>query len=236
MRLPPSYAGIFALRRPCALISTRPELLWPSRGFSSKPKTPKAVIFDLGGVVLGSPFPAIKSFETDAGLAEGSIFKAAALAGEEKGAFFRLERGELTLEDFLPLFTAELAAAGLKGFNGLPLSELFERMERSFLPNPAMVTAIRAVRAEGVRTAALTNNWVRRSGASLPEPLVRELFPLFDVVVESCRAGMRKPEPRIYERVAQQLRLPSPDAVRPRRRGQSPRTARVARRCARARR
>jgi len=67
---------------------------------------------DLGGVVLQSPLKAINKFEIDAGVAPGSIFAAAAKKGDG-GAFPRLERGEVTLEEFFPLFGSELADSGL---------------------------------------------------------------------------------------------------------------------------
>jgi len=67
---------------------------------------------DLGGVVLQSPLKAINRFEIDAGVAPGSIFAAAAKKGNG-GAFPRLERGEVTLEEFFPLFGSELADSGL---------------------------------------------------------------------------------------------------------------------------
>jgi epoxide hydrolase-like predicted phosphatase len=56
-----------------------------------------------------------------------------------------------------------------------------------------MLGAIRVIRARGLRTAALTNNWI---GDGTRE---RDwLGDVFDVVVESAVEGLRKPDPRIY--------------------------------------
>ncbi|NXB13753.1 HYES hydrolase, partial [Rhagologus leucostigma] len=51
----------------------------------------------------------------------------------------------------------------------------------------------------GFRTCVLTNNWVDDSdGRSLTAALLERLRRHFDLVLESCRIGMRKPDPRIY--------------------------------------
>ena len=87
---------------------------------------------DLGGVVLESPLPAIRAFEKDAGVAPGAIFTVAAKAGSA-GAWQRLERGEVTLEEFLPIFASELSAAGL--VLKRDVAELFVAMEAgAFFP------------------------------------------------------------------------------------------------------
>ena len=75
-----------------------------------------------------------------------------------------------------------------------------------------MVAALRAIRAHGLRTAALTNNWRADDGAAVGERH-SELFDSFDVVVESAREGLRKPDPRIYELTCERLAVPPTDAV-----------------------
>ena len=76
--------------------------------------------------MLESPLPAIRAFEKDAGVAPGAIFAVAAKAGSA-GAWERLERGEVTLEEFLPMFASELSAAGL--VLKRDVAELFVAME-----------------------------------------------------------------------------------------------------------
>jgi len=59
----------------------------------------------------------------------------------------------------------------------------------------AMADAVRQIRDAGYRTALLTN--ISREG----EAIFSKLFPvdeLFDVVVDSSKVGMRKPDPEIY--------------------------------------
>lgn len=191
----------------------RLQCLWlaPQRVFSigsDKPKRPKLVVFDLGGVVLQSPMTAIAQFEAAAGVAPGSIFAAAAKAGDA-GAFPRLERGEVSLEEFLPLFSKELADGGLALTRDV--SELFARMEEGFAPpRPEMLLAIQSLRAEGIRTAALTNNWKKNCGMTLP-PSLAPTMKLFDVVVESALVGLRKPDAAIYKMVLEKSKVKDPE-------------------------
>mmetsp|Transcript_6598 Transcript_6598/g.15444 ORF Transcript_6598/g.15444 Transcript_6598/m.15444 type:complete len:622 (-) Transcript_6598:73-1938(-) len=189
--------------------STRPAITplpAAARSASSdaKKKKPKAVIFDLGGVVLNSPLPAIHAFEKKAGLPQDSIFTAAARAGDG-GAFQQLERGEIQLKECYSLLSQDLGSAGLTGT--AQLSELFAEMEKSFFPpRPEMLDAIQCIRAEGIKTAALTNNWRRDNHATFPPELL-PVLRLFDVVVESARIGLRKPDPEIYTATLERLKV-----------------------------
>lgn len=167
-------------------------------GGGMPPARPKLVIFDLGGVVLSSPLKAIAAFEAEAGVEPGSIFAAAAKQGHG-GAFPRLERGELSLEEFLPVFAQELEASGVPLKHSKDVVELFQRMEESLAPpRPEMLLAVQSLKSEGIRTAAITNNWRRANNTTLPSSL-EPMLKLFDVVIESARVGSRKPDPAIYQ-------------------------------------
>ncbi|EKX47686.1 hypothetical protein GUITHDRAFT_60262, partial [Guillardia theta CCMP2712] len=164
----------------------------------------KAVIFDLGGVLLQSPFHEIEAFERDAGVPVGSIFGNAAKLGES-GAYFRLERGEVTLEQFLPLFQQELESGGIHLQRDV--SELFVRIERALFPvRQDMIQVIRSLKAEGIKTAALTNNWKRDNGDTFTHAL-GDLQNLFDVIVESALVGIRKPDAMIFQLALERLKL-----------------------------
>ena len=63
-----------------------------------------------------------------------------------------------------------------------------------------MLEAISRIRAAGLRAGALTNNW-REDDEDHP------LQDLFDVVVESSKTGVRKPDPRIYRIVCDALEI-----------------------------
>lgn len=161
----------------------------------------EAVIFDLGGVVLGSPLHAINRYEQHLGLEKNAINRVAA-ATAPSGAWSRLERGELEMEAFYVAFEDDCAQAG----HSISARTMFEWMAQESLPRPAMLTAIQAIRAQGLRVAALTNNWATATdedppgdGASAPNDGTRSLRVHFDAFIESSVEGMRKPDPRIYE-------------------------------------
>ncbi|PIO71716.1 acyl-CoA dehydrogenase protein [Teladorsagia circumcincta] len=64
----------------------------------------------------------------------------------------------------------------------------------------------------GIRTALLTNNFFADRARRTPTiPIGFEKH--FDVVVESCRAGMRKPEPVIYRRICEALKVTPEECV-----------------------
>ncbi len=163
----------------------------------------KAVVFDVGGVVTGSPLHAIQAYEHDLGLERNAINRAIVAAGET-GAWSRLERGELELAAFFAVFEADMRAHGLD-VNG---RRMFEYMAEASVPRPSMLAAIRSLRARGLRVAALTNNW--RSEA---EGEARPFAEWFEVVVESSVVGLRKPDPRIYRLVCSELGVEPAEAV-----------------------
>lgn len=159
----------------------------------------EAVIFDLGGVVLESPLHEIARFEEEHRLVPGIVNRTVFGAGSD-GAWARHERGELTRVEFLPLLAAELAAAGAT----VDTAELMSRIDASIRPRPAMIRAIRRLRASGLSTAAITNNWDPFPSGGLRDE--------FDVFLESVTEGVRKPEPEIYRRCLHRLGV-APDRV-----------------------
>jgi putative hydrolase of the HAD superfamily len=162
-----------------------------------------AVVFDLGGVVLNSPLPAIAAYETEQGLPHRFIARLVVEGGHD-GPWARLERGELDATRFADAFARQGADAG----HPFDAAELLGRIERAATPRQAMLDALGRLRGAGLRVAALTNAW------DMPDRTERmdQLRPLFDLFVESFRVGMRKPERRIYELVCRELET-APDAV-----------------------
>ena len=164
----------------------------------------RAVIFDLGGVVFPSPFEAFDDYERAAGLAPRFIRTVVAESADH-GAWARFERSEIGFDEFRDTFEAECAAAG----GAVDAAEIMRGIMTGFAPRAEMVTAIARLRRSGLRTGALTNNWVASepggtSGAS-------ELG--FDVVVESALEGIRKPDPAIYELVCARLDVAPAECV-----------------------
>ena len=162
----------------------------------------RAVLFDVGGVVVGSPLHAIAAYERERGIEAGAINRIVVAAGTA-GGWSRLERGELTLEDFYPVFESDCAAAGCR----ISARELMRRVAESTVPRPAMLDAIRRIRAQRLLAAAVTNNWLTEDGGS------SVLRAEFDAFIESAALGLRKPDPRIYEIACETLGVAPSDAV-----------------------
>jgi len=162
----------------------------------------RAVLFDLGGVVVGSPLEAIAAYERELGVAPNAVNRIVVDAGEA-GAWARLERGEVDLETFFPAFEADCAAAGVR----LSARELMTRVGAVTQPRPAMLEAIRRIRAHGLITGAITNNWIAENSATAA------LAPLFDLVLESAVLGLRKPDPRIFTLACERLQIAAPETI-----------------------
>jgi putative hydrolase of the HAD superfamily len=165
----------------------------------------EAVVFDLGGVVYPSPLDVFRVYERERGLPDRFISKVV-LADPEHGAWPRLERGELTFDEFYDAFDAECAAHG----GTVSARELMAAVGAGLEARPPMVAAIGAIRRHGLKTAALTNNWAEApDGVSERGPAAE----WFDVVVESAVEGLRKPDPRIYRLVCERLEVSPVETV-----------------------
>ncbi|MGM0452392.1 MAG: HAD family hydrolase [Thermodesulfobacteriota bacterium] len=166
----------------------------------------KAVIFDLGGVILDSPMEVFAEFEKQHGLSSNFLNRAIVDAGSQ-GAWARLERGEIDLEAFFDAFDAELWQAGAE----ISSRDLMAAVNDFATVRPPMIEAVRRLRRGGYRTAALTNNWLVADGATSTGLAV--LKAEFDVFVESSQTGLAKPDPRIYEQVLSELGVAADQAV-----------------------
>jgi putative hydrolase of the HAD superfamily len=157
------------------------------------------VLFDLGGVVLGSPLHAIRDYERELGFERNAINLVAARTAPT-GAWSRLERGELEMETFYAAFEADCLAAGLV----MDAREMMLRMSEMTEPREVMLVAIHRLREAGLRVGALTNNWAHVDEGGQVDG-TRALRELFDVFIESSVEGLRKPDPAIYHLACERL-------------------------------
>ncbi len=161
----------------------------------------EAVLFDVAGVLTEGFTHALVAEAIEAGADFGLLAEALlpVFAGEGDGDTpgNRLERGEMTLEDFLTtLGPAEPHARMVLD----PASPQF--FGAGLAPKLAMHAFVDEVRAAGLKTAAVSNNvreWQSVWDAAMP-PHER-----FDAVVFSCQVGVRKPNPAIYELALERL-------------------------------
>jgi len=164
----------------------------------------RAVIFDLGGVVVPSPLDAFRAYEEANGLPPRFVSEVVVRGGDD-GAWARFERSDVTYDEFVTAFEGECAASGGR----VAVGELLGSIRAGRRPHPEMLAAIGAIRARGLKAGALTNNWTtpEREGALAT---VREYF---DDVVESSVEGLRKPDPRIYLLACERLDVEPSETV-----------------------
>jgi putative hydrolase of the HAD superfamily len=170
----------------------------------------RAVLWDFGGVMTESPFLAFHRFELERGL-PADFLRAVNARNNDDNAWARFERSELSPHQFDEVFAAETRAAGHE-VRGLDVIDLLYGEVR-----PTMVTALKACKGHFLN-ACVTNNVSAGPGRGFERDPGRAgewkgILDLFDVVIESSRIGVRKPEFRFFERTCAQLGIAAPQAV-----------------------
>ena len=156
----------------------------------------RAVLWDFGGVILSSPFEAFRRYEAERDLPIDFI-RGVNTTNPHGNAWALLERGEVTVAEFDDLFAAESAALGHRVAGADVLSLLAGDVR------PEMVALLDRVKDAGYLVACLTNNVVGGDGAfdsgAARAVEIAAIMDRFDVIVESSKVGVRKPESRFYE-------------------------------------
>jgi putative hydrolase of the HAD superfamily len=166
----------------------------------------KAVFFDLGGVLTTGPFEGFARYEREHDLPEGLIRTMNATNADDN-AWARFERGQVDMAGFCQLFEAEGRALGYEVHPMQVMAAI--RGE----PRPEMLEAVRFCRTR-FKTAALTNNFSSQEGERrTAESPSGSFADLFDVVIESSKVGVRKPDPRFYELACEAVEVEPAEAV-----------------------
>lgn len=168
-----------------------------------------AVIFDFGGVITSSPFEAFNRMEAEHGLPRDSVRRINA-TNPDDNAWARFERAEIDAAAFDAAFAAEALALGLD-IRGADVIDCLAGDVR-----PAMVAALDALKAAGFAIGCITNNVRAGKGSAMVFDDARAaeiaaIMARFDHVIESSKAGVRKPDPRIYAMMCEALDV-APDA------------------------
>ncbi|NXS96475.1 ACD10 dehydrogenase, partial [Jacana jacana] len=167
----------------------------------------KAVIFDASGVLLPSPYKTAADWEARNCIPAGTI-QQAILSGGENSLSLKYTRGELTTVEFLQ----ELGQQCFEIANVcVPVdSFLLDLIRNEMIKQlPIMAEAVQCIRTEGLKTALLGTSFCLLNGGSFL-PLDPEHF---DVVVESYREGMHKPDPRIYKLCLERLGVQPQESI-----------------------
>lgn len=164
----------------------------------------KAVIFDFGGVITSSPFEAFARYEAARGL-PADFIRTVNATNPDHNAWARLERSEIDAAQFDAIFRAEAQALGhdVPGRDVLPLLAGHVR--------PGMVAALKACKAH-FKVGCITNNVASEDDIGWGSS-VADILALFDHVIESSKAGVRKPDPRIYLMMCEALGVAPADCV-----------------------
>jgi len=168
-------------------------------------RTFKAVIFDFGGVITASPFEAFNVLEEERGLPTDFI-RTVNATNPHDNAWARFERAEIDARTFDVLFEAEAEALG-HAIEGRAVLAVLSGSIR-----PAMVRALDQLADAGLRLACITNNVPTGHGAGMARSgdardAYEQIFARFEQVIESSKAGVRKPDPRIYTMMCEALGL-----------------------------
>ena len=176
----------------------------------SHAKTPRAILWDFGGVILSSPFEAFNRYEAEIGLPKDFIRGLNARNGDAN-AWAKMERSEVSLEGFVELFEEEARQQGHKVDGWRILQSLSGDIR------PQMVEALRRC-SRAFRVACITNNMKHGEGPGMARSAdkakdVAEIMMLFEHVVESSKLGLRKPDPRIYRHACDLLGVQPEDCI-----------------------
>jgi putative hydrolase of the HAD superfamily len=155
------------------------------------------VIFDFGGVITSSPFEAFNRLEAERGLPIDFIRSVNAV-NRDDNAWAKFERAEIDADGFDALFAAEAEAKG-HALDGASVIACLAGDVR-----PYMVTALDRLKEEGFGLGCITNNVKAGRGAAMARSEdkalhIESIMARFDHVIESSKAGVRKPDPRIYQ-------------------------------------
>jgi len=164
--------------------------------------TIRGVLFDFGGVLTTSPFESFARYEQANALTAGFL-RSLNATNPDTNAWAKLERSEVDVPTFCELYEAEALAAG-GTVDAMAVLGCLDGEVR-----PQMVDAVRRIRIGGLRLGLLTNTNVAHSGDGRLQPIAA----LFDVVIESSKVGLRKPDPAIYTLACDELGVDPSETV-----------------------
>ena len=164
----------------------------------SLPIGAKALIVDFGGVLTTSIWPAFAEFCEGEGLEPDAVRELFRGDAEALRLLRSLETGEIDSAEFEPAFGALLGVEDS--------TDLTARLFAGLRPDQAMIGAVRAAGAAGIRTGLISNSW----GLGIYD---RAPIDIFDEVVISGEVGMHKPNADIYVLACERLEVAPAEAV-----------------------
>jgi epoxide hydrolase-like predicted phosphatase len=161
----------------------------------------RGLILDFGGVVTSDLRAQLSAFCVREGLAPDAFARALGDSGEGQAAFEAVEAGKIPQRDY------EVTIARLLGVYD---RGLLRRALGGLRPRPEVASLIADARAAGILVGLLSNSW----GEGEYDPYEGyDLEAMFDAVVISGDAGLRKPDPAIYLLAASELGIAPGECV-----------------------
>ena len=155
----------------------------------------KIVLWDFGGVLTESPIKNFQKFEDDNNYILNTIIKINS-NNKYNNAWAKLEKDEVSIEEFSNLFKQEAKEFGIDNIN---TSKLLECLDVKL--NTKMVKLLQHI-SKLYTCVCLTNNF-KKMQASNFETIKKN----FSIIIESSKIGMRKPEKNIYLYVLNLLKV-----------------------------
>ncbi len=161
------------------------------------------VIFDFGGVITSSPFEAFNRMEAQRGLPKDFVRRVNSV-NPDNNAWAKFERAECNATEFDALFAAEAQALG----HALDGASVIACLAGEIRPD--MVAALDQLKSLGFALGCITNNVPSGKGAGMAvsdakAAAVAAVMERFDHIIESSKAGVRKPDPGIYNMMCEAL-------------------------------
>jgi putative hydrolase of the HAD superfamily len=170
----------------------------------------KAVLWDFGGVITSSPFEAFNKYESERGLPK-DFLRSINATNPDSNAWAKLESSQVSVDEFDELFAQEAEAKGHRVMGREVLDLLSGDIRQQ------MVRALHLIK-ENHRIGCITNNVNTGQGPGMAKTTakaaqVAKIMALFDVVIESSKVNIRKPDPAIYKMACEQMSLRPEDTI-----------------------
>lgn len=162
----------------------------------------KAVLWDFGGVLTSSPFDAFNRYEEQHGIPKDFI-RGVNAVNPTDNAWAKFESSRISVDAFDDAFLAETTAAG----HPIPGRDVIPLLGGAIRPD--MVAVLKYCKTK-FQVTCLTNNADAGSGPGMAATDERAaematVMNLFDLVIESSKEGMRKPDPEIYQLACERM-------------------------------
>ncbi|NWV21955.1 HYES hydrolase, partial [Origma solitaria] len=147
-----------------------------------------------------------------------NFLRDAMFSGGSESPYSKAMRGQITLSQLLSEMESgcrrQASSLGIAIPGGFSVARPFQDLQAQGRIDVRMLRAAGILRQNGFKTCVLTNSWVDDGdGRFLTAALLARLRRHFDLVLESCRIGMLKPDPRIYSYALEALQAQPREAI-----------------------